>query len=67
MRNEFRAPQSRAPEIEAARTGNPGGVKADDLLNFGYSKYTVTTQLLADAQSIDNLLVAFRIASLQIL
>jgi hypothetical protein len=44
--------------------GKPGAVKPNDLLSFGWSEYTVTTGLLADAQPIDNRLVAFRIASL---
>ena len=54
--------------LESTRdAGNRGGVKPDNLLSFGWSEFTFTNALLTDAQPIDNLMVALRMASLQIL
>ena len=54
------------PGINQGR-GKPGYVKPDNLLSFGWSEFTFTNALLTDAQPIDNLMVALRMASLQIL
>ena len=57
-------PPPRGPKSKRPAPLNWGAVKPDDLVYFGSSESTVTTELLADAQPIDDLLVAFRIASL---
>jgi hypothetical protein len=57
-----------AGDLESSKgAGNPGVVKPDNLLSFGWSVFTFTTKLLTDAQPFDNPVVALRMASLQIL